>query len=101
MRKDEKIPLTNEKFKDKFKSQFDLVNYAIKLADNMIKTGREGRVRTETNNPALQVLAEIAANKDQFDDIVEIISESIEVTERNQEHGLHKTSEKKKKRITV
>ena len=31
-----KDPLTNEKIIKKFESQFDLVNYAIRLAENMI-----------------------------------------------------------------
>lgn len=67
----DKEGLTNEKLRKKFKSQFDLVGYAIKLADNMIMSGRGPRVRTETQNPAMQVLAEIAADKDQFDVIVD------------------------------
>ncbi|MBS4168770.1 hypothetical protein [Parachlamydia sp. AcF125] len=65
-----KSSLTNEKISRKFGNQFDLVNYAIKLAENMIKTGRDARVRTESQNRALQVLAEIAENKDRFDEIV-------------------------------
>ena len=36
MEKKSKVNLTNEKMKSKFKSSFDLVNYAIKLAENMI-----------------------------------------------------------------
>lgn len=63
---DYKDNLTNEKLKKKFISQFDLVNYAIQLAENMIKVGREPRVKTDLQNRAAQVLAEIAQNKDQF-----------------------------------
>ena len=61
--------LTNEKLIKKFKSQFELVSYAIRLAENMIKTGRDSRVKTDIQNRALQILAEIAENKDRFDDI--------------------------------
>jgi hypothetical protein len=66
---EKKIPLTNEKVRKKFKSQFDLVNYAIKLAENMIRTGRDCRVKIDSQNRALQILSEIIQDKDQFDEI--------------------------------
>jgi len=94
----DKETLTNEKLRKKFKSQFDLVGYAISLADNMIMSGRGPRGRTETQNPAMQVLAEIAADKDQFDPIVEKIVKS-EPQERNQAEELNgKYSDKKRTR---
>lgn len=62
---------TNEALRKKFKSQFELVSYAISLAENMILTGREARVKTDTQNRAMQVLAEISAGKDQFVPVVE------------------------------
>lgn len=58
--------LTNEKLKAKFISQFELVNYAIRLAENMIHSGRGPRVRLDTDNVAQQVVAEIQAGKDHF-----------------------------------
>jgi len=62
--------LTNEKLKARFLSQFDLVNYAIKLAENMIATGRAPRVRSNMdNNVALQILQEIVAGKDKFQEV--------------------------------
>lgn len=61
--------LTNEKLSNKFNSQFDLVNYAIKLAANMIQTGREGRVNVDSQSRAIQVLGEILNNKDYFDNL--------------------------------
>lgn len=73
------IPLTNEKVCKKFKSQFDLVNYAIRLAENMIRTGRETRVKMESKNRALQILSEIIQGKDQFDEIP--VVEPIDVEE--------------------
>lgn len=76
---DVKIPLTNEKVCKKFRSQFDLVNYAIRLAENMIKTGRDSRVKIDSQNRALQVLSEIVNDKDQFDEIPE--AEVAEVVE--------------------
>lgn len=57
---------TNEALRKKFKSQFELVSYAISLAENMILTGREPRVRTDTQNRAMQVIAEITAGKDEL-----------------------------------
>ena len=62
--------LTNEGISKNFSNQFDLVNYAIKLAVNMIQSGREPRVRLNTENPALLTLAEIAEGKDTFIEIV-------------------------------
>ena len=62
--------LTTEKIKTRFKSQFDLVGYAIRLAENMIRTGREPRVKDDVQNKAMLILAEISQGKDQFDEIV-------------------------------
>ena len=47
----------------KFKSSFDLVNYAIKLAENMIKTGRDARVKSDVQNRAMLILEEIRRGK--------------------------------------
>lgn len=72
-----KESLTNEKLGKRFKNQFDLVNYAIKLAENMIKTGRETRFKTDVQNRALQIIGEISTNKDQFDEIpVQVVEEN-------------------------
>lgn len=65
-----KDSLTNEKLLKKFKSQFELVNYAIRLAENMIYTGRDTRVKTDAQNRALQIVAEIEQDKDVFDEII-------------------------------
>ena len=61
--------LTNEKIIKKFVSQFDLVNYAIRLAENMIHTGRDPRVKVESQSRAMQILGEIALGKDTFDEL--------------------------------
>jgi len=91
--------LTNEKIIKKFKSQFELVNYAIKLAENMIRTGRDSRVKTESQNRAMQVLSEIAHNKDHFDDIPEELVKPADINGRVPEYEPHhKASEKKKNR---
>jgi DNA-directed RNA polymerase subunit omega len=65
-------PLTNEKIIQKFESQFDLVNYAIRLAENMIHSGRDARVKIDCQNRALQILGEIALGRDVFDEIIEM-----------------------------
>jgi DNA-directed RNA polymerase subunit omega len=69
MEKKNKIHLTNEEMTAKFKSSFELVNYAIKLAENMIKTGRNTRVKSDVQNRAMLILEEIHEGKDQFDEI--------------------------------
>lgn len=56
--------LTTEKVKKRFNSAFELVNYSIKLAQEMIHSGRGCRVDTPVNNRAFQVLLEISDNKD-------------------------------------
>lgn len=75
---DQKENLTTEQLRQKFKSQFELVNYSIRLAENMIKTGRGPRVKIEIQSAAMQVLAEIQAGKDQFDDlpVVPVVQQS-------------------------
>lgn len=90
--------LTNEKVCKKFKSQFDLVNYAIRLAENMIRTGRESRVKTDSQNRAMQILSEIISGKDQFDEIPVQVSEEIDVelVRSVDTRQLQKNSERKK-----
>lgn len=67
--------LTNEKLKKRFASQFDLVNYAIKLAAQMIQSGRAPKIGSEVMNVALVIMAELNAGRDQFD--------TFEVTEKD------------------
>jgi len=69
MDKKSKQQFTNEKMLGKFKSLFELVNYSISLAENMIRTGRDARVKSDVQNRAMLVLAEISEGKDQFDEI--------------------------------
>lgn len=66
-----KNALTIEKLTKKFQSPFDLVNYAISLAENIVKTGRNSQVSTTVQNPAYWVLLEIYEGRDYFSDIVE------------------------------
>jgi DNA-directed RNA polymerase subunit K/omega len=66
---------TNDQLLQKFGSQFELVNYAIKLAENLIKSGRPPRITIDSENPALLVIAEIACSKDQFEEIIEVEKE--------------------------
>lgn len=63
---------TNEELAGKFKNNFDLVNYAISLAENMIQSGRDPRVRRgDVQNRAMLILEEIREGKDIFDEIPE------------------------------
>lgn len=63
--------MTNEDIRKKFSSTFELVNYAISLAENMIKSGREARVKSDCQNRAMLVIEEIYAGKDKLDPIRE------------------------------
>jgi hypothetical protein len=99
--------LTNQQISKKFANQFDLVNYAILLCENMIKSGRAPRVKVDVDNPVVQILAEIEAGKDKLDDIIEIkkeepIEEEPKLTlsgkEKKQQFSL-KNGEKRKTRI--
>lgn len=57
--------LTNELLSKRFDgNQFDLVRYAIRLAETAIKTGRALPTQDESENIAFQVLAAIAEGKD-------------------------------------
>lgn len=93
--------LTTEELKTKFKSQFDLVTYAIKLAENMIKTGRDTRVKIETQNRAMQILTEIASGKDIFDELPQEVQEAIVdkslAAEAQQVHAESKKSQRSAK----
>ena len=91
--------LTNETLGDKFKSQFDLVNYAIRLADNFIKSGRPPRIiKMEIQNPAAMILEEIRQGKDQFENIFEEVKINNYFEERKEPEGHSHKSEKKKPR---
>lgn len=67
MQKDKKVFLTNEGLAKKMPatSSFDLVNYAIKIAENEIYSGRELPAGEE--NLATAVLDAIRAGKDSLD----------------------------------
>ena len=88
-------PLTNEALAKKFKNNFELVNYAIQLAENMIKTGRDARIKADVQNRAMLVLGEITEGKDQFDFIPETLEKKLDVhsmngeekRSRHEEHG--------------
>lgn len=56
--------LTSERLRKRFISQFDLVNYAIRIAKNWVETGRDINVSTDIQNPAFNILEEIASHKE-------------------------------------
>jgi len=67
-----KETLTNEQLLKRFKNQFELVRYAIQLAENTVRSGREPDVYTDSQNVAFQILAEIAANKETFTELPKV-----------------------------
>lgn len=97
-KKEKKDTLTNELLGGKFKSQFELVNYAIRLADNLIRSGRAPRVvKLDTQNPAALILEEIVQGKDVFEIIPE--EEVFDQGAYDREHtGPFKSSDRKKTR---
>jgi hypothetical protein len=62
--------LTNEVVSKKFKNQFDLVNYAIGLTSQLIKSGRAPRVHADSDNPAVVIIEELEAGKDHWEEII-------------------------------
>jgi hypothetical protein len=60
--------ITNEKIKKNYESQFDLVNHLIEEARNMIKSGRGSRVRTDSDNVAVNIVAEIMAEENKSEE---------------------------------
>jgi hypothetical protein len=88
--------LTNEKIRKKFENQFDLVNYAIRLAENMILTGRDPRVKTDSYNRSLHVLSEIIHDKDRFDEILTMDVE-VETTPYSKNNDVEQSTEEKSK----
>lgn len=75
--------LTNEKIKKEFDSQFDMVNYMIHQARDMIKTGRGPRVPTDSDNIAVNTIKECALGKNRFEE-PEIIEKEVELEIDNQ-----------------
>jgi len=94
MDKREKIYLTNEHVSKRFSSSFQLVTYAIKLAKNMIQTGRSCRTHTIIQNKAFQILLEIGDGTDKFDTVWVEEEERQEVLPTLEEM-LKKTAERK------
>jgi|GEM_PF-1648927 len=63
--------LTNEKIKERFDNPFKMVNYAIELAGQLVRTGRGPRVKIDNQNPAVQVIAEISEGRDFLIDLAD------------------------------
>lgn len=62
--------LTNEKLTRRFKNQFDLVNHTIKVAGNLISTGRAPQVEVDIKNPAVQALAEVECGRELLESVI-------------------------------
>jgi len=63
--------LTNEKLKGLFKSDFDLVNYAISLARHAIKSGREVHIDDLLNEIRRSPIPPSLAEIEEFDEEAE------------------------------
>ena len=61
--------LTNEPLRKKEQSSYELVNYAIRLAKNMLEVERESHISAPgIINPAYLILEEIIQGKDAFEE---------------------------------
>jgi hypothetical protein len=78
---DLKKQLTNEKLAKRFGSLFDLVNYAIEIAQGRVHSGRTDEVRHGVRNPAYQILADISSNRERIEDILESVEEDTAQTQ--------------------
>lgn len=57
--------LTNEKLLKRFKSQFELVDHAIHIAEHMVKSGKENvRGKAVNQNVALEVIDDLQDHAD-------------------------------------
>jgi len=61
--------LTNEPFAKAGQSSFGLVLHAIRVAENMIQSGRDARVKVDSQSRAVQILAEIYEGRDELAEI--------------------------------
>lgn len=77
---DYKDQLTNEQLLKRFKNQFELVRYAIQLAENTIRSGREPEMLGDSQNVAYNILGEIAHHREQF---IELPKEEVEEQKKN------------------
>lgn len=94
-----KVLITKENIKQKFKSQFDLVNYSIKLAEQFMLSGRAPYTKIDSLNPANIIIDEVEEGKDKLEDIIVVSSEVIVHPQEVEKAPLiEKHSEKKKTR---
>lgn len=91
--------LTSEDIKKKYISQFVLVAEAIKLAAQMVESGRGARVQVDNSNPAVIVLEEIRQGKNQLEDLVVLSSKPVQAhSDKAPPVVREKSAEKKKPR---
>ena len=92
---DYKDCLTNEILQKRFKSQFDLVRYAIKLAVRKVELNKDATY-PDLENIATEVLDEIAEGSDSYD---EELCDAEEVEEEIVEEELVKVKPKRKVKV--
>lgn len=91
---DRRKKLTNEIVTKKFQNQFDLVNYAISIAANIIRTGREAHTLSGSENPALQALEDIESGRDKYD-AIDFEEEDVEIEVEEEEETPKKRPSKR------
>ncbi|WP_042280102.1 DNA-directed RNA polymerase subunit omega [Candidatus Protochlamydia sp. R18] len=98
---EKKIRFTNESLSKNFTSNFELVNYAIRLAENMIKSGRDTRVKSDIQNRAMLILEEIYEGKDIFDEIKEVSGRLSHNNETHPHEYIHEEKTERRKYRTA
>jgi hypothetical protein len=91
------IVFTNEKLSRRFKSPFELVNYAIHLAEDRIRAGRDIH-EISNENLVVSVVKDLAVGKEHLMPVL-IVKEKVEIVkaERSHEFVNDVVSEKPKK----
>lgn len=84
-----KEPLTNEFIREKFKNQFELVNYAIKLSEQMIHRGNE------SENVAVDIIEDIVEGRDKLDESI-FVSKEVIKEPQGLKNGMEESSQKGK-----
>lgn len=84
---------TCETLKVKYTNLFDLVNYSIEVAKNIIETERDPKVKSSIKNPSYNALEEIANNVDVIEPKKEKVI--VEVEEKETEEVVEEKPKRK------
>lgn len=81
------IVFTNEKLSKRFKSNFELVNYAIHLAEDRIRAGRDAH-EISNENLVISVVKDLVTGKEILVPVM-VVKEKIEAFKPERENSRH------------